>query len=60
MSRYRKIMWGYRLLGDDGMAKRWRFPGARIARGVLRRGLSMVLREQVPGWYDTHARLQTR
>jgi hypothetical protein len=54
--RYRAIHLGYRLLGDDGSMNKWKFPGARILRGVARRAIRAVTGKPVPGWYDTHAR----
>jgi len=57
MRQYRLIYLGYYLLGDYGLLGRWRFPGARQARGLVRRALGLLTHATVPGWYDTHARL---
>jgi hypothetical protein len=57
MRQYRLIFLGYYLLGDSGVLGSWRFPGARQARGLVRRALRLLTRATVPGWYDTHARL---
>jgi FkbM family methyltransferase len=57
MRQYRLIFLGYYLLGDSGVLGSWRFPGARQARGLVRRALRLLTHATVPGWYDTHARL---
>lgn len=54
--QYLPIWLGHCLLGDDGVMNRWKFPGTRIARGLVRRFLQLFTRAPVPGWYDTHAR----
>lgn len=56
LARYRWIQWGYRLLGDRGVLRRWRFPGAGMLRRSLRATLRAITGAPVPGWYDTHAR----
>jgi hypothetical protein len=56
-ARYRYISLGYKLLGDDGIAKNWQFPGAKLLRFVIRLALSVKTGNAVPGWYDTHAKL---
>jgi FkbM family methyltransferase len=57
MRQYRLIFLGYYLLGDYGVLGSWRFPGARQARGLVRRVVRLLTHATVPGWYDTHARL---
>ncbi len=54
---YRVIRWGYHLLGDDGIMYRWQFPGAGRLRRMTKAWLARKTQAQVPGWYDTHARL---
>lgn len=56
LSQYRVIRLGYYLLGDDGMATRWKFRGAYKLKSLIGRVLELVTRAAVPGWYDTHAR----
>lgn len=47
---YRTIFFQIRLFGEQGVITR--FWGGRM----LRRALSIGLRTQIPGWYDTHAK----
>jgi FkbM family methyltransferase len=54
---YRFVHWGYKLLGDDGIMYRWQFRGASRLRRLVRWFLERMTHAQVPGWYDTHARL---
>ncbi len=51
LQRYRTIFREYRVFGDGSPFDRF-----KPARAV-RRALSMALRRPLPGWYDTHARL---
>lgn len=57
LRRYRVIHLGYFLFGDDGLLNRWRFPGVNGLRSLLNRVMRHMTRKNVPGWYDTHARL---
>jgi FkbM family methyltransferase len=57
LRRYRVVCAGYQLFGDDGIAHAWTWPGARMLRRALRRVMAWVTGNEVPGWYDTHARL---
>jgi len=50
MRQYRWIFLLYRLFGDFGILKK-----SRIGKWC-RSGLIKLLRQPVPGWYDTHAR----
>lgn len=59
LRRYRAIMAGYRLLGDDGLMNSWRFRGAPRLRARAERALQRWTGGAVPGWYDTHARHRT-
>lgn len=46
----------YYLEGDDGIFKGWESPlGVRV-RSVSFRILHRILKAEMPGWYDTHAR----
>ncbi len=56
LRQYRFILLGYYLLGDDGIARQWKFPGSKVVRSLLYRVLRFLTKETVPGWYDTHAR----
>jgi len=56
LHQYRLVRLGYYLVGDDGILKRWRFPGAWMFRSLIGRVLGLFTRASVPGWYDTHAR----
>jgi len=51
LARYRTIFREYQVFGDGSPFDRW-----KPARAV-RRALAMSLRRPLPGWYDTHARL---
>ena len=51
--QYRWVFMLYRLFGDFGILKT-----SRIGRG-LERALGKLLKQPVPGWYDTHARQGT-
>jgi FkbM family methyltransferase len=53
---YKVIRWGYILLGDDGLMRKWRFRGAGRLRFWTRDLLQLFTKAAVPGWYDTHAR----
>jgi hypothetical protein len=55
-SQYRFICLGYFLVGDDGIMRKWRFPGAQLLRRLTGRVLGLFMHTYVPGWYDTHAR----
>lgn len=48
--RYMLIFIAYRLFGDDGLLRRLR-GGSRLVSWASR-----IMRRDVPGWYDTHAR----
>lgn len=48
---------GYRLLGDFGIMYKWQFRGASRLRRFVRGCLQRMTHAEVPGWYDTHARL---
>jgi len=50
LDKYKFIFLQYNLFGDSGKLNRY-YPGK-----VLRKGLSILLRKTIPGWYDTHAR----
>jgi FkbM family methyltransferase len=56
LARYRWIVRGYRLLGDESWLRDARWPGAGLLRRGAKRVLRRVLGVPVPGWYDTHAR----
>jgi len=56
LMRYRLIRLGYFLLGDDGIMKNWRFPGAKRLQWIVAGILTRFTKGSVPGWYDTHAR----
>lgn len=56
---YRVIRFGYYLLGDNGVMYRWQFRGASRLRRAVKACLQGITKAQVPGWYDTHARLAT-
>ncbi|MFA5367029.1 MAG: FkbM family methyltransferase [Dehalococcoidia bacterium] len=56
LRQYRIIRLGYYLLGDDGIAVRWKFVGVRWLLTLIGKSLGLGLRAPVPGWYDTHAR----
>jgi FkbM family methyltransferase len=56
LKRYRIIMLGYNLLGDDGIIKHWQFRGSGFLKRVVARILRSFTKAAVPGWYDTHAR----
>jgi hypothetical protein len=56
-SRYRLICFGYRLLGEDGIMRKWTFKGSGLLRTLAISVLSKLSGTLVPGWYDTHARL---
>jgi FkbM family methyltransferase len=49
LARYRRILWGYRLFDNPFMNR----PGVRY----LRFAAAKILRRPIPGWFDTHARL---
>lgn len=51
LARYRRIFREYGLFGDGSAMQRTK------PRRALRRLLSRALRRPLPGWYDTHARL---
>lgn len=55
--RYAAIRLGYYLVGDDGVIRRWRFPGSTLLRKLTQALLYPITGAPVPGWYDTHARL---
>ena len=59
LRQYRVIRLGYYLLGDDGILNQWKFRGACRLRFLIGRFLRLVARANVPGWYDTHARLSS-
>ncbi|HEY2827695.1 MAG TPA: FkbM family methyltransferase [Pirellulales bacterium] len=56
LSHFRIVSLGYRLLGDDSVMSRWRFPLARMIRSLTRSFLKFITGSAVPGWHDTHAR----
>jgi len=56
---YQFVHWGYRFLGDDGRLYRWQLPGASYLRRTVKWFLEKATKAQVPGWYDTHARLSS-
>lgn len=56
LQQYRAIRLGYYLLGDDGIMKHWKFPGAGQLRVKTSNFLAKFTKANVPGWYDTHAR----
>jgi FkbM family methyltransferase len=60
LRQYRVIRLGYYLLGDDGILNQWKFRGAWMPRLLIRSLLKLVTRANVPGWYDTHARLSCK
>jgi FkbM family methyltransferase len=57
LRHYRLIRIGYILLGEDGILTRWRFKGAGRLRRLVARCMRFFIKAEVPGWYDTHARL---
>lgn len=56
LRRYRAILLGYYLLGDDGILNQWKFRGSWQLQSLARRFCSFLTKATVPGWYDTHAR----
>lgn len=56
LRQYRLIHIGYFLLGDNGVMKKWRFPGLGMVQSLTRRVVGLLTHGAVPGWYDTHAR----
>jgi FkbM family methyltransferase len=56
LRQFRFIRLGYFLVGDDGIMRKWRFPGANLLRRVTGRVLRLFTHTAVPGWHDTHAR----
>ena len=56
MRLYRIIHLCYFLEGDDGVATKWKFPGAYRLRRQMWRVLEKMTKNNVKGWYDTHAR----
>ena len=60
LTQYRFIRMGYYLLGDEGKMYKWRFPGVGPLKRLVSKFLKAVSPGQVPGWYDTHARLASR
>lgn len=59
LRRYRAIRVGYALFGDDGLLSGISFPGTGKVLERLSRLWGRVTGGDVPGWYDTHARLAT-
>ena len=56
LRQYRLIHFGYRVVGDDGVLSRSKFPGSEKLKYVIRGILKAIIKAPVPGWYDTHAR----
>ena len=54
---YRLIALAYFLLDtNNGLIGRWKFKGASRLQSIPRYILSRLLKAEVPGWYDTHAK----
>lgn len=56
LRKYRVVRLGYRIAGDDGILSRSKLPGAKILRSAFCRSVRVFTREDIAGWYDTHAR----
>jgi FkbM family methyltransferase len=54
---YRLIHFGYYLLGDNGILTRWNSRGGRYLQKCCEVALRRLTNHEIPGWYDTHARL---
>ncbi|WP_084650050.1 FkbM family methyltransferase [Stappia stellulata] len=52
VDRYRDVFRMYRIFGDRSLFTKV-YP-LRVAKGILQK----LMRKQIPGWYDTHARLR--
>ena len=48
--KYRWIFFGYKLWGDNSRIKKW------FIMKLIRRIHAKVMKNSIPGWYDTHAR----
>lgn len=59
LRRYLAIRLGYFLFGDEGILSESSLPMASMLNRRLSRILSRVTGGEVPGWYDTHARLRS-
>ena len=57
LTLYYFIWLGYKLLGDDGLMTKWRFAGADKLKKGVRKAINYFTKAPVPGWYDTHAKL---
>jgi FkbM family methyltransferase len=55
MLKYTLVHLGYYLLGDAGIMRQWSFPCAQLLQRITRFVLRLLIRNPVPGWYDTHA-----
>ncbi|MEI6390568.1 MAG: FkbM family methyltransferase [Verrucomicrobiota bacterium] len=60
LRQYGLIRIGYYLVGENGILTNRRFRGAGYIEMWATRVLERITRAEVPGWYDTHARLATR
>lgn len=50
LRNYKWIFYGYKLWGDNSRIKYW------FGMNFIKRILRKLLRHNIPGWYDTHAR----
>jgi FkbM family methyltransferase len=57
LNLYRFIRFGYFLIGDDGIMNDWDFRGSLRLKSWAKRFVRRFTKAEVPGWYDTHARL---
>jgi FkbM family methyltransferase len=57
LGEYRRIMLSYRLMGDNGIMRKWRFRGAWRLQQLVCRYFRPLNGDDSPWWYDTHARL---